>query len=201
VPSPRVGVVLCGAQFRRMGSSDACTFRLPFTLAGGTMSVQAISWVIEQSKHKGNSFVVLLMIANHARSDGTGAWPSIKTLAKEARISERTVQYTIKRLCRTSRSIKPELYCEKGKGPHGTNLYTISKMGGAGSAPLVQVLQEGGARYLHRGGATAIAPEPSLNRPSEIRRIRYCSICGRTASWHINAKRRGQADHDFSEAA
>ena len=91
----------------------------------GNLSVQAISWVIEQSKHKGNSFVVLLMIANHARSDGTGAWPSVPTIARESRIAVRTVQRTLKRLARVTRDIQPELLIEEGKGPHGCNLYAI----------------------------------------------------------------------------
>lgn len=139
-------------------------------------SVQAISWVIEHSKHKGSSFVVLLMIANHARSDGTGAWPSIPTLAKESRMSQRAVQYTIKRLIRTTHTIPPELSVETGKGPHGTNLYSLTRMGGATPAPVVQLDEFGGATILHRGGAIAVSPEPSFNRPKERNRTRSRAI-------------------------
>jgi hypothetical protein len=96
------------------------------TLIGGALSVQAISWVIDQSKHKGNTFVVLLMIANHAKSDGTGAWPSIHTIAKESRLSDRTVQRCIKRLSLNWKKIwPPELIVRTGKGPYGSNLYDI----------------------------------------------------------------------------
>ena len=91
------------------------------------VSVQAMSWVISNSTQKGNCFVVLLMIANHARSDGTGAWPSIATLAKESRISDRTVQTVIKRLIR-----KGELTVQTSKGPHGCNLYTLPLVAGGG---------------------------------------------------------------------
>jgi len=95
-------------------------------LVEGKLSVQAISWVIDQSKHKGNTFVVLLMIANHAKSDGSGAWPSIHTLAKESRLSDRTVQRCIKRLSRNWKKIwPPELLVRTGKGPYGSNLYDI----------------------------------------------------------------------------
>ncbi len=55
------------------------------------MSVQASSWVIEHSKHKGSSLLVLLMIANHAHADGTNAFPSLQTLARECRMSLRQI--------------------------------------------------------------------------------------------------------------
>ena len=55
------------------------------------MSFQAQNWVITYSKQKGSALLVLLMIANHAHSDGTNAFPSIKTLAKECRLSERQI--------------------------------------------------------------------------------------------------------------
>ena len=118
------------------------------TLVGGALSVQAISWVIEHSKHKGNSFVVLLMIANHARSDGTGAWPSVRTLARESRVSTRTVRYSFQDLKDSG-----ELSIEKGRGPSGTNLYSLPKMGDAKSAPPAKTA---------RPPAIAVAPEPSL---------------------------------------
>jgi hypothetical protein len=133
------------------------------------LSVQAISWVIEQSKHKGNSFVVLLMIANHAKSDGTGAWPSIKTLSKESRISERTVQRCIHRLSRKWSGVKnwqkepPELKILVGKGPHGCNLYDIP---GVKLSPLrgCQTGTEGVSDSV-TGGVSQVSPEPSFNRP------------------------------------
>lgn len=127
------------------------------------MSVQAISWVIEHSRHKGNSFVVLLMIANHARSDGTGAWPSVKTIAREARVSERTVQRTIKRLTRFTHDIPAELTVQEGRGPSGCNLYTI---------PGVK-LSPGGRQIALQGvsdsvtqGVSQVSPELSFNRPN-----------------------------------
>jgi hypothetical protein len=56
------------------------------------MSVQATSWVIQNSKHKGSPLLLLIMIANHAHADGTGAFPSVGTLARECRISPRQVK-------------------------------------------------------------------------------------------------------------
>jgi hypothetical protein len=130
---------------------------------GEAMSVQAISWVIEHSKHKGNSFVVLLMIANHARSDGTGAWPSVKTLAKESRVAERTIQRTINRLGRWQHGFDPELIVEKGKGPHGCNLYTIP---GVKLSPQPRHLVHTGVSDTVTPPVSLVSPEPSFNRPS-----------------------------------
>lgn len=88
------------------------------------MSVQAMSWVIANSKHKGSSFVVLLMIANHAHEDGSGCWAGLERLAKEARISARQVINVLRDLKKSG-----ELSIEQGAGPHGTNLYSINMRG------------------------------------------------------------------------
>jgi hypothetical protein len=61
---------------------------------GDTMSVQAMSWVLEHAP-KGTSpakRLVLLGLANHADPDGTEAFPSIGTLSRYAGISERQVK-------------------------------------------------------------------------------------------------------------
>jgi hypothetical protein len=122
------------------------------------MSVQALSWVIENSKHKGNTFVVLLMIANHARSDGTGAWPSVQTLCKECRLARRTVQRCLSRLSKPWK-FPIELRISVAKGPYGANLYEI---------PGVKLTQggrqigTGGASLSDAGGAPQVTPNPSL---------------------------------------
>lgn len=133
----------------------------------GLLSVQAISHVIEQSKHKGNSFVVLLMIANHAHSDGTLAYPSIQTLAKESRISERTVQRTIARLARvTNRIPEAELIVERGGG-RKCNSYTIRGVKLSPPTRHIGASSNGvaGVSDVVTAGASRVSPEPSLNRP------------------------------------
>jgi hypothetical protein len=84
------------------------------------MSVQALSWVIEKSRQRGSNFVVLLMIANHAHSDGTNAYPSYERLAKESRLSARSVMRIVDALIASK-----ELQTERGVGPHGTNVYSL----------------------------------------------------------------------------
>lgn len=54
------------------------------------MSVEALALALHHSQTRGNTKLVLLGIANHD-GDG-GSWPSIATLAKYARIEERSVR-------------------------------------------------------------------------------------------------------------
>ncbi len=83
------------------------------------MSVQATSWVIENSQHKGSVLLLMLMIANHAHADGTGAFPSTETLARECRMSRRQV---IRMLEIAERS--GELLIDRSKG-RSVHHYTI----------------------------------------------------------------------------
>jgi hypothetical protein len=62
------------------------------------MSFQAQTWVINHSKHKGSALLVMLMIANHAHADGTNAFPSVSTLARECRMSDRQITRIIQQL-------------------------------------------------------------------------------------------------------
>jgi len=133
------------------------------------MSVQAMSWVFDHSKAKSGSLVVLLCIANHAHADGRGAWPSIQTLARESRLSDRQVQHCIRQLEKSG-----ELKTEKGAGPNGTNLYSLPLFRGEIFSPPPT---GSGAVDSKKGCSTLpkrvlpTAPEPSLtikeNRPSE----------------------------------
>jgi hypothetical protein len=75
------------------------------------MSVQASSWVIEHSRQKGSALLVMLMIANHAHADGTNAFPSIQTLARECRMSARQITRIVAELERSG-----ELQVERSEG-------------------------------------------------------------------------------------
>lgn len=127
------------------------------------MSVQAISWVLDYSESRLGARCVLLSIANHAGPSGSGSWPSVKTIAKEARLSEREVQYAKAELKRIG-----ELEEQIGAGPKGVNLYSLPKMGtistGAKFAPSAQDVVGGCTerpKVVHTG-----APEPSKSEPS-----------------------------------
>lgn len=119
------------------------------------LSVQAISWVLEFSESRLGPRHVLLSIANHAKSDGTGAWPSVDTIAHESRLSEREVRYALRELEKSG-----ELQTETGEGPRGCNLYSLPMMG--------QSLQGQKTTENDSRGANSaepmqdFAPEPSL---------------------------------------
>lgn len=117
------------------------------------MSVQALSWVFEHSESRLADRHVLLSIANHARSDGAGAWPSVSTIVRESKVSETQVHRSIRSL-----QALGELFVDVGAGPKGTNLYTISKMMGCYiGTPGVPFDAERGAKREDQ-----LAPEPSL---------------------------------------
>jgi hypothetical protein len=58
----------------------------------------AFARVLRLSKSKGAARLVLLAIANHAHKDGAGAYPKIRTIARETNMSERWVQAQIPKL-------------------------------------------------------------------------------------------------------
>ncbi|MEV4483625.1 helix-turn-helix domain-containing protein [Micromonospora coxensis] len=84
------------------------------------MSVRASAWCWEHAQVSGNELLVLLAIADHANDTGGGAWPSIKTLAAKARVSERTAQRVIGRLV-AAQLVRVDV----AAGPNGTNVYTV----------------------------------------------------------------------------
>jgi len=84
------------------------------------MAIQVVAWILECSEATMGDRLVLLSLANHARADGTGAWPSRRQIATEARLSERQVQRCIQNLERDGR-----ITVQRGEGPHGTNMCTV----------------------------------------------------------------------------
>lgn len=127
------------------------------------MSVQALSWVLEYSQSKHGARLTLLSIANHARHDGSGAWPSVDTIARESRLTAREVQLAIRKLEKLG-----ELRVERGAGPRGTHLYSLSKMGGENSSGVKSFHPENSARKGVKSSALSMrkfSPEPSLSRP------------------------------------
>lgn len=60
------------------------------------MSVQAIGWVFDHSTAEGRERLVLLSLANHAGRDDWECWPSVQTIAREVRLSVRTVQRSLR---------------------------------------------------------------------------------------------------------
>ncbi len=86
------------------------------------MSAEAVTVVLHHSQTEGTAKLVLWGIANH-HSDA-GAWPSIATLAKYTRVSERRVQQIIRDLEKMG-EIAIEEQGGLGQGQYKTNRYHI----------------------------------------------------------------------------
>lgn len=125
------------------------------------MSVHVLSWVLRNSEEKLGRRLTLLVLADHAKEDGTEAWPSVPTIAREARLSTRQVQTCLQGL------VESGAIAQTGVRPNGTRIYRVT-MGGAVSAPLPvggAVSSVEGVQFPTSGGADT-APEPSLEQPS-----------------------------------
>jgi len=88
------------------------------------MSVKVLNHVWEHSEQKAGALLVLLALADHAHDDGGGAYPTIATLARKARLSERAVHYTLKTLVKAQ-----EITIQINGGPQRQNLYTVILQG------------------------------------------------------------------------
>jgi len=120
-----------------------------------------MSSVWEESVHKGSALLLLLAIADHAHDDGTGSYPSIATLARKIRMSERQVYRLIDFLQDSG-----ELIVESSGSPLGTNLYSVvivggDKMSGVGG----DKMSGGGDMDVRGGGDIVMSDEPSFNHP------------------------------------
>lgn len=83
------------------------------------MSVAALSWVLEHSDARLADRLVLLSLADHAKSDGTGAWPSIDTIARHSRVSRRAALYSLQSLEAQGAIVRT------GKSRAGTVIWTV----------------------------------------------------------------------------
>jgi Helix-turn-helix domain len=124
------------------------------------MSVAMLSRVWKHSKARLGDRLVLLALADFANDAGE-SWPSVETLAKKSRISERETRYALRRLERSG-----ELKTLPNKGPRGCNVYRIAATEGGQNLQGGNICRgakssTGGAVYNTKGGQYP-APEPSI---------------------------------------
>lgn len=93
---------------------------IPPSLVGGTLSWQAVTWVLEQSEATLGSRLVLLSIASHANREGKSAFPSIDTIAKETLLCRREIVYCVGALEESG-----ELRVRRGIGRGNPNNYEL----------------------------------------------------------------------------
>jgi hypothetical protein len=112
------------------------------------MSVEAITWAFATEQPTLGTRLVLLALADHAGRRGDDekmvAWPSVATLARKARLSERATQYALRRLEEYG------LVGVAGHSPKGTVVYEL-RVG-------VQILHPAESAPP---GVKLAAPEPS----------------------------------------
>lgn len=147
------------------------------------MAGKVMGWVFKLDiELRPEDLLILLAYADHAHADGTHIFPGVKLIAKKTRHSDRSVQYSTRRL------VDLGLLVPDGKGPHGTNQWRIPvpwKGDADGDTPdgatnftptPVQMVQpvasmgQGGmvqpgtqmVQPVSSNGARAVAPEPSL---------------------------------------
>lgn len=128
------------------------------------MSVRALSWALREAPVSNKSeLLTLIVLCDHAHDDGDGAYPSVETIARMARLSERGAQTALRSLERAG--------LIEAKRRHGTTtVYRVVMIpacappGGAATAPPGGAATAGcshcGVQPVVSGGAAA-APEPS----------------------------------------
>jgi hypothetical protein len=127
------------------------------------VSIRVLSWVFDHAtvEHRGD-LLVLLVLADHAHDDGSNAFPSVETIARKARLSERGARYALRTL-EESGAITPT-----GKTKNGVVVYSIS-LGAEATAPAATApgseKQLGGQSVPEPVSLTA--PEPSLEPSGE----------------------------------
>lgn len=125
------------------------------------MSVQWLSWVFDSVDVGGSQRLVLLSLANHADDRGV-CWPSIDTVAREARLSRRRVEEAIRGLIATG-VLKRTVNGAPVPGSNRPNLYRLIKApdevaGADVSAPDVPAPDE-------VSGPDEVAPDGSSSQP------------------------------------
>lgn len=147
------------------------------------MSYQAVQHVLEHSPSRLAARLVELVLASHADSEGHGAWPSVATIAREARLSERAVRDALSSLRssglivatgesrRRTRvySVGPAVYGPSAPAG-GAGLQSVQGADGAGgearTGPAVPADGAGvGVQTAQAQGADG-APKPPENHPS-----------------------------------
>jgi hypothetical protein len=128
------------------------------------MSVYAVSWVLRHSEEKLGRRLVLLVLADYAGDEWT-AWPSVATIAHDARLSDRQVQNCL-------RGLEAEGAIERvGKRSSGVNVYRLA--GGENTAP-GEIRDAAGVKNRTDGGEPEFAR--TSNEPPEDRTPRTPSV-------------------------
>jgi len=137
------------------------------------MSIEAIVWVLNEAPCESpTEKLVMIALANHARPDGTSAFPAVATIGRYTMLSERAIRVNLRELERRGLiercddRIVAAYITRADKRPLGYNLM----MGGGHEVPLVG--ERGASDDTDEGHLTTErgapdAPEPYKNRTRE----------------------------------
>jgi hypothetical protein len=131
------------------------------------MSGLVVGTILRHSRARGNARLVLIVIGDCARDDGSGAWPAIGTIAELAGVSVRTAQRAIRETQELG-----ELTIDENGGPKGTHLYSVCMDRLVSNRRGVKLT--GVSTEVHRGvnsgikGVTQVTPDPSFLSRSVI---------------------------------
>lgn len=165
---------------------------LPYFLftGGGLVSLEALDWALNRApiprdrRDASSLAVVLLGLANHADPFGRNAFPSLGTLTKYSRLSERSVRYAIRALeeLELIRPSDPEIVAafikRTDRRPNGYDLAIerrepVDNSGEGQTLPPAgqhggQAATQRGAKNVATGGSACprTFKEPSRNRPA-----------------------------------
>lgn len=122
------------------------------------MSVLITGYVFDRYPVGGNELLIALALADHASDDGTRIFPSVARLAKKTRLSERTVQRILGKMCDSGWLV---LVKNEDGGRGNTREYRINSdwIKGDNLSPFNV---EKGDTAVSQKGDTAVSPEPSL---------------------------------------
>lgn len=116
------------------------------------MSAEAVDLILKNAKAEGPFFAVLIALGHYA-DESWKAWPSISSLSKVARVSERTVHNAI-----ASLSASREIEIDPCAGPSRCNIY-ILRVHGMHPAPRAP-------RRVHHVHPKGIRSSPSQKIPN-----------------------------------
>jgi hypothetical protein len=134
----------------------------------------ALNWtegVFRNSQHTGTDLLLVLILADSADRDTGACYPSVKTIARLMRSSERNVQLRLKALRDSG-----EITVRYQKSPYGTNLYVLNRslLGGEVEfTPYAQETQGVKPTSSPKGttqaqqGVKRTSPKPSVNEKEE----------------------------------
>ena len=165
------------------------------------MSIEAIAWVLNKAPCDSPAQkLVLIALANHARPDGTTAFPAVSTISRYTALSERTIRYHLDALedlgliQRCDPKIVAAYITRSDRRPIGFNLmlsrvrevqeaHPDDERGASDDTDGVHLLPNGVQMTTERGAAVApetyiTIQEPSLRTvsPTRAEATRLCHL-------------------------